>query len=82
MKTTDHINENFEKVFDVLIKKHKKTDISRRMGYTSTAQLNNILNSQSGISTSAIDYLVKEFKVNPTFLFTGVGNMFLNQEEL
>jgi hypothetical protein len=74
----NRIAYNFNKVFDVLIKKHKRTRIANNMGYTSTSQLNNTLDGTSCISTPAIMNLVKNFNVNPTFIYTGEGEMFLS----
>jgi hypothetical protein len=68
---------NFNKVYEEIKKTYKKTTISKTMGYTTTAQLNNIQTGAACISTTAIMNLVKNFHVNPTFLFTGEGNMFL-----
>jgi hypothetical protein len=47
------------------------------MGYTTTSQLNNVLDGTSCISTPALMNLVKNYNVNPTFLFTGEGEKFL-----
>jgi hypothetical protein len=73
----NRVNYNFTKVFDVLLKTTKKTRLARKMGYTTTRQLDNVLAGAGSLSTMAIMNLVKNFNVNPTFLFTGNGSMFL-----
>jgi len=70
---------NFNKVYQELIKTTKRTSIAKKMGYTTTAQLENTLTGTSCISTPAIMNLVKNFDVNPTFLFTGTGAMFFGK---
>lgn len=71
---------NFNKVYDKLIETNKRTNIAKKMGYTTTAQLRNTLDGSACISTQATMNLVKNFNVNPTFLFTGMGAMFLNEQ--
>ena len=73
------ITLNFNKVYDELIKTNKKTHIAKKMGYTTTTQLRNTLDGSALISTKAIWNLVKNFDVNPTFLFTGSGGIFMNE---
>lgn len=71
------INYNFSKVYDELLKTHKRTAIAHGMGYSTTTQLENNLTGISLISTKAVLCLVKNFNINPTFIFTGIGGMFL-----
>lgn len=73
----NRIGFNFNKVYDELRKTHKRTAIAKAIGYSSTTQLQNVQTGVSCISTPAIFNLVKNFNINPTFLFTGTGNMFL-----
>ena len=51
------------------------------MGYTSTAQLTSTLVGEALISTKAVIELIKNFNVNPTYLFTGQGPMFLAEKD-
>lgn len=46
------------------------------MGYTTTAQLHSSLEGDSLLSTKAAIELIKNFKVNPTYLFLGKEEMF------
>ena len=48
-----------------------RTAYARAMGYSSTAQLSATLDGEALISTKAVIELVKNFNVNPTYLFTG-----------
>ena len=74
------INYNFSKVYDDLLKTNKRTHIAKKMGYTTTTQLENVLTGVSLISTLAVLCLVKNFKVNPTYIFTGQGSPYLKSE--
>jgi plasmid maintenance system antidote protein VapI len=75
----NRIGYNFNQVFNVLIKKHNKTQIAKKMGYTTTTQLNNVIDGTSCISTQAIMNLIKNFNVSPNYLFMGVGGKFLDE---
>jgi hypothetical protein len=50
------------------------------LGYSSTAQLSATLEGDALISTKAVINLIQNYNVNPTFLFTGKGEMFLIEE--
>ena len=39
----DEVRDNFIKIYEILILKHKRTFISKQMGFTSTCQLSNSL---------------------------------------
>ena len=73
------INYNFSKVYNDLLKTDKRTKIAKKIGYTTTTQLENSLTGVALISTKAILNLVKNFGVNPTFIFTGTGAMYINK---
>jgi hypothetical protein len=51
------------------------------MGFTTTTQLDNTLAGTALLSTKAITNLVKNLDVNPTYLFTGEGKMFLKNNK-
>ena len=68
---------NFKTVYKELRNIHKKTTISNNMGFTSTSQINAPLNGKSGLSTKAIMLLVQNYNINPTFIFTGKGSIYL-----
>ena len=52
-----------------------KTSFSKAIGYTSTRQLNNVLEGDSTLSGNAIIKMIQEFKVNPNYLFFGIGEV-------
>lgn len=52
-----------------------KTSFSKAIGYTSTRQLNNVLEGESTLSGNAIIKMIQEFKVNPNYLFFGIGEV-------
>ncbi len=58
----------------------KPTNISKAIGYTTTAQMNNILDGDSVLSTKAIIGLIEHLNVNPEYLFLGKGDIFLTDE--
>lgn len=74
------INYNFSRVYNDLLKTNKRTYIAHQMGYSSTAQLENSLTGKALISTKAIMNLTKNFKVSPTYIFTGQGAMYISTE--
>jgi hypothetical protein len=82
MKTNKNskITKHFKEVYEVLATRIKRTDIATLMGFTTTTQLENVLTGSALISTKAIQNLVERLKVNPAYLFTGSGNMFLPKE--
>jgi hypothetical protein len=47
---------------------------------TTTTQLNSALEGESVLSAKAIIALIEQFKINPTFLFLGQGEMFQSDE--
>jgi len=73
------ITKNFKKIYDKFSEdlNFGKTSFSKKMGYSSTSQLDATLNGEALISTKAIIGLVNNLKVNPGYLFTGQGEMFL-----
>lgn len=78
---TINLTENFNKVYEVLTNKNMNiTGIAKSMGYTSSNQLHGALKGESMLSTKAITALIMNANVNPTFLFTGTGEMFLTEE--
>ena len=75
------ITKNFNDIFVAISNKGiKRTAFAKAMGYSSTSQLAATLEGEALISTKAIIELVKNFKVSPTFLFTGQGDIFLTDE--
>jgi len=72
-----NISKNFTEVYNDLLKTEKRTKIAKKIGYTTTTQLQNSLTGVALISTKAIQNLVKNFSVNPMFLFTGYGAMYI-----
>jgi len=76
------ISENLHQIVGALESEHnmKFTHIAKAMGYTTTTQLNNAMGATSMISTKAVINLIHNLNVSPTFLFLGVGSMFLTDE--
>jgi transcriptional regulator with XRE-family HTH domain len=75
------ITKNFNHIFAAVSNKGiKRTAFAKAMGYSSTSQLAATLEGEALISTKAIIELIKNFNVNPTFLFTGQGEVFLTDE--
>jgi len=70
---------NFNAVYKELRQLHKKTSIAHGMGFSTTTQLNNTLDRKAMLSTKAVSNLVKNYNVNPTFIFTGQGAIFLGR---
>ena len=76
------IQHNFNLIYGTIMNQGiKRTAFAKAMGYSSTAQLSSTLDGDALISTKAVIELVKNFNVNPTFLFTGQGPMFLAEKE-
>lgn len=76
------IQQNFNLIYGAIMNQGiKRTAFAKAMGYSSTAQLSSTLDGDALISTKAVIELVKSFNVNPTFLFTGQGPMFLAEKD-
>ncbi len=76
------IQKNFNVIYGTIMNQGiKRTAFAKSMGYSSTAQLSSTLDGDALISTKAVIELIKNFNVNPTFLFTGQGPMFLAEKE-
>jgi plasmid maintenance system antidote protein VapI len=76
------IQQNFNLIYGTIMNQGiKRTAFAKAMGYSSTAQLSATLEGEALISTKAVIELIKNFNVNPTFLFTGQGSMFLAEKD-
>ena len=76
------ITKNFRHIFAAVSNKGiKRTAFAKAMGYSSTSQLSVTLEGEAMISTKAIIELIKNFNINPTYLFTGRGEIFLSEKE-
>ncbi len=76
------ITHNFNSIYGtIMIQGIKRTAFAKAMGYGSTSQLSSTLEGEALISTKATIELIKNFNVNPTYLFTGQGSMFLAEKE-
>jgi hypothetical protein len=76
-----NLKQNFTRIVRTLEDRGMKpTNISKGIGYTTTVQLNNILDGESLPSTKAIIGLVENLNVNPIYLFLGKGDIFLTDE--
>ena len=75
------IEENLNSIYHTLLNQGiKRTAFAKGMGFSSTSQLAATLEGEALISTKAVINLIKNFNVNPTFLFTGQGGMFLAEK--
>lgn len=76
------IQKNFNYIYHALLNKGiKRTAFAKGMGFSSTSQLAATLDGEALISTKAVIQLIQNFNINPTFLFTGKGEMFLLEKE-
>ena len=76
------LTKNFRHIFAAVSNKGiKRTAFAKAMGYSSTSQLSVTLEGEAMISTKAIIELIKNFNINPTYLFTGRGEIFLTEKE-
>ena len=76
------ITKNFNHIFTAVSNRGiKRTAFAKAMGYSSTSQLSVTLEGEAMISTKAIIELIKNFNINPTFLFTGQGEIFLTEKD-
>ena len=76
------ITKNFNHIFAAVSNRGiKRTAFAKAMGYSSTSQLSVTLEGEAMISTKAIIELIKNFNINPTYLFTGRGEIFLTEKE-
>ncbi len=60
----------------------KITKISRAMGYTTTAQLHNVLNGKSTVSIHAVLCMIDKLMVSPEFLFKGGDKIFITDKDV
>ena len=77
-----NITKNFNNIFAAVSNRGiKRTAFAKAMGYSSTSQLSVTLEGEAMISTKAIIELIKNFNINPTYLFTGQGEIFLTEKD-
>ncbi len=80
MHTVD-LTKNFKQIYDSMeASGHKPTTVAKFMGYTTTAQLNAVLDGKSLLSTKAVIALIENLNINPLYLFLGIGEMQLNEK--
>ena len=76
------ITKNFNHIFAAVSNRGiKRTAFAKAMGYSSTSQLSVTLEGEAMISTKAIIELIKNFNINPIYLFTGQGEIFLTEKD-
>ena len=75
------LNDRFKAIYEVLKSKHKVKEIIEKLNFSGSRQLYNILENKNLVSTRAIDRLIKQFNVNPTFIFSGTGSMFIDKNK-
>ena len=77
-----HISNNLVRILNYFEQQGvTKTAFSKAIGYTSTRQLNNVLEGDSTLSGNAIIKMIQEFKVNPNYLFFGIGEVQITSAE-
>ena len=77
-----NIEKHLNRIYETLLNKGiKRTAFAKGMGFSSTSQLAATLEGEALISTKAVINLIQNFNVNPTFLFTGQGGMFLAEKD-
>lgn len=75
------LNDRFKNIYEVLKSKYKVKEIIEKLKFSGSRQLYNIIEDKNLVSTRAIDALIKNFNVNPTFIFTGEGSMFIDENQ-
>lgn len=76
-----NIEKNLKSIYNTLLNQGtKRTAFAKGMGFSSTSQLAATLNGVALISTKAVIQLIQNFNVNPTYIFTGQGGMFLAEK--
>jgi hypothetical protein len=76
-----NIEKNLNSIYNTLLNQGiKRTAFAKGMGFSSTSQLAATLEGEALISTKAVIQLIQNYNVNPTFLFTGQGGMFLAEK--
>ena len=73
------LNERFKEIYDILKSRFKVKEIIEKLKFSGSRQLYNILEDKNLVSSHALFSLVNNFNVNPTFLFLGEGNKFLDE---
>jgi hypothetical protein len=80
---TDDLKKNFISVITYLLEEEKMnvTSVVKSLGYTTTFQLNRVIDGDGLPSAKALEAIVKSRKINPHYLFLGRGDMFLSNDE-
>ena len=74
-----NLTQNFKRIFEAFERRGEKpTNFAKTIGYTTTSQLNSVLDGSSQLSTKAIISLIENLNINPNFLFLSQGDMFLD----
>lgn len=80
--TTIDLTRNFKQLFESIESTgNKRTNVAKLMGYTTTSQLNGVLDGKSLLSTKAIISLIENLNINPSYLFLGKGEMTLGESD-
>ena len=69
------LNERFKEIYNVLKSKYKVKEVIEKLKFSGSRQLYNILEDKNLVSSRAVSNLIKNFNVNPSFIFSGNGNM-------
>lgn len=77
-----NIQENLQRIFNHLLEERKMplSLVAKKCGYTTTTQLHNTISGDSMISTKAVINMVHNLNINPVYLFTGKGTIYLTEE--
>ena len=75
-----NVNRNFKAIVNYFEEQGmSKTAFCRHVGYTSTAQINEILTSTKKPSGNVLIRMVEELNVSPMYLFYGQGEIIYNK---
>jgi hypothetical protein len=78
-----NVNRNFKAIVNYFEEQGmSKTAFCRHVGYTSTAQINEILTTTKKPSGNVLIRMVEELFVNPMYLFFGQGEIVLKEEDV
>jgi len=78
-----NVNRNFKAIVNHFEEQGmSKTAFCRHVGYTSTAQINEILTTNKKPSGNVLIRMVEELNINPMYLFFGQGEIVLKEEDV
>ena len=77
-----NLKPTFLKIFEYYKSTGEKpTAFAKKIGFSTTTQLQNVVKGKSALSDKAIIGLIQNLNVNPMYLFFGSGAMFMTDED-